>query len=43
MLDFILDRREMKPAIARALRFMGAEARAVLPPVAAAAPVAAGD
>jgi acetyl-CoA carboxylase carboxyl transferase subunit beta len=39
MLDLILDRRELKPAIARALRFMGAEADAVVSPV-SVAPVA---
>jgi acetyl-CoA carboxylase carboxyl transferase subunit beta len=40
MLDLVLDRREIKPAIARALRFMGAEADAVVSPLASAAPVA---
>ncbi len=40
MLDLILDRREIKPTIARALRFMGAEADAVVSSVASVAPVA---
>ena len=37
MLDLVVDRREMKETIARALRFMSAAAPAVEPPVAAAA------
>ena len=40
MLDLILDRREIKPAIARALRFMGATADVAVSPAASAAPVA---
>jgi acetyl-CoA carboxylase carboxyl transferase subunit beta len=43
MIDLVLDRRELKPAIARALRFMGAAPDAGVSPVAAATSVAAGD
>ncbi|MGB7220823.1 MAG: acetyl-CoA carboxylase, carboxyltransferase subunit beta [Vicinamibacterales bacterium] len=43
MIDLILDRRELKATIARALRFMGAAADAGVSPVVAATPVAAGD
>jgi len=37
MLDLVVDRRELKGTLARALRFMGSGAAAVEPPVAAAA------
>ena len=40
MLDLIVDRRELKPALARALRFMGAQADVAASPLASAAPVA---
>src|SRR5882762_7052486 len=40
MLDLVVDRRELKSALARALRFMGAQSDAGVLPVASAAPVA---
>src|SRR5882762_8746180 len=40
MLDLVIDRRELKSALARALRFMGAQSDAGVLPVASAAPVA---